>query len=310
VTALVSPRRAGQRENVAPVPRAASGSALRTSQRHPSRRAPVALACASGDDGGHDGDRQSARDRGLVVRPGAHDGRRPRERVRGGGVDVHLAALVEVALVAVRDHPRRQRIARLLILGRAARSGRARDVTTRIAGSALRAPAPYRARHVPDTVASTATVLGILLSCSGTSSGRGRQRLSLDFFTHLPTPVGEPGAGWPIAARRQRQAAARRRRRGGAGRLSRGVYLAEYDGGPWRSRCAIAADVLNGIPSIRDRITVYGLSSCRSATSPRSPEGSALGLLMIPSAAHHGGILRLVPDTLRDASLGSARRSG
>jgi len=45
------------------------------------------------------------------------------------------------------------------------------------------------------TVAATATVLGILLFLLGYLVWQGASALSLDFFTHLPTPVGEAGGG-------------------------------------------------------------------------------------------------------------------
>src|SRR5207244_52106 len=83
-----------------------------------------------------------------------------------------------------------------------------------------------------------------------------------------------------------------------------GVYLAEYDGGAVAFAVRYAADVLNGIPSIVIGITVYGLVVVPLGHFSTLAGGFALGLLMIPVVLRTTEeFLRLVPDSLRDASL-------
>ena len=154
------------------------------------------------------------------------------------------------------------------------------------------------------TVAATGSVLGILVFLLGYLVWQGASALSLDFFTHLPTPVGETGGGMANAlvgsAKLLLVAAAVGIPVGFLG----GVYLAEYEGGRVAFAVRYAADVLNGVPSIVIGITVYGLLVVPFGHFSTLAGGIALGLLMIPVALRTTEeFLRLVPDTLRDASL-------
>ena len=154
------------------------------------------------------------------------------------------------------------------------------------------------------TVAATASALGVLLFLLAYLVWQGAGALSLDFFTHLPTPVGEPGGGMANAlvgsAKLLLVAAAVGIPVGFLG----GIYLAEYDGGAIAFAVRYAADVLNGIPSIVIGITAYGLLVVPLGHFSTLAGGFALGLLMIPVALRTTEeFLRLVPDSLRDASL-------
>jgi len=154
------------------------------------------------------------------------------------------------------------------------------------------------------TVAATASALGVLLFLLAYLVWQGAGALSLDFFTHLPTPVGEPGGGMANAlvgsAKLLLVAAAVGIPVGFLG----GIYLAEYDGGAIAFAVRYAADVLNGIPSIVIGITAYGLLVVPVGHFSTLAGGFALGLLMIPVALRTTEeFLRLVPDSLRDASL-------
>jgi phosphate transport system permease protein len=59
----------------------------------------------------------------------------------------------------------------------------------------------YRRRRIVErvmftaTALATATTVGTLFFLLGYLVYMGGTSLSLDFFTHLPTPVGEPGGG-------------------------------------------------------------------------------------------------------------------
>ncbi|HZA34613.1 MAG TPA: hypothetical protein VE505_06785, partial [Vicinamibacterales bacterium] len=88
---------------------------------------------------------------------------------------------------------------------------------------------------------------------------RGVQALSLDFFTHMPTPVGEPGGGMANAIAGTLTVTAL-----GAifaipiGVIS-GIYVAEYRETRLAAVVRFAADTLNGVPSIVIGVFVYGL---------------------------------------------------
>src|SRR5439155_12378203 len=83
-----------------------------------------------------------------------------------------------------------------------------------------------------------------------------------------------------------------------------GIYLAEYGRGRFASWVRYAADVLNGIPSIVIGITVYAIVVRPMGHFSTLAGGLALGLMMIPvSLRSTEEFLRLVPDSLREASL-------
>ena len=168
----------------------------------------------------------------------------------------------------------------------------------------------YRRRRLLERV----MVIGTALAAGGTLSVlvfllaflayQGASSLSLSFFIHLPTPVGEPGGGMANAivgsAKLLLCAAAFGVPIGFFG----GVFLAEYGRGPIAFSIRYAADVLNGIPSIVLGVTVYALVVVPSGHFSTLAGGLALGLIVIPvSLRATEEFLRLVPDSLREASL-------
>ncbi|MEO7424575.1 MAG: phosphate ABC transporter permease PstA [Fibrobacteria bacterium] len=134
---------------------------------------------------------------------------------------------------------------------------------------------------------------------------RGLKRLDLDFFLHLPAPVGEKGGGMgngilgtvsmvliacgislPIS-------------------IMGAIYLAEYGK---RSRYAslvrFTADVLAGVPSIVTGIFVYQILVRRVHHFSSLAGGLALGIIMIPLVTRTTEeLLKLVPSALTEASL-------
>jgi phosphate transport system permease protein len=83
-----------------------------------------------------------------------------------------------------------------------------------------------------------------------------------------------------------------------------GVYLSEYGRGPIAFVVRYAADVLNGVPSIVIGVTAYALLVVPFKHFSTLAGGVALGLMMIPvSLRTTEEFLRMVPDTLREASL-------
>ena len=128
--------------------------------------------------------------------------------------------------------------------------------------------------------------------------------LNLDFFTHMPKPVGESGGGMANAI---------------AGTLILigiaalfavpigclcGIHLSEYPGTKFSSLVRFAADVLNGVPSIVVGIFAYGIVVLPVKRFSAIAGGVALGLLMIPIVVRTTEeLLRLVPGGLREGAL-------
>jgi len=155
-------------------------------------------------------------------------------------------------------------------------------------------------------LAGTAAVLVILplVVIFGFLLYQGSTAVNLDFFTHLPKPVGEVGGGMAnaivgtlilitLAA--------------GAGLplgILGGVYLAESRDRrlPWVVR--FLADVLNGVPSIVIGIFAYTLLVLPFRRFSALAGGLALGIIVIPIALRTTEeIVRLVPLSLREAGL-------
>ena len=154
------------------------------------------------------------------------------------------------------------------------------------------------------TAAAMATTLGVLFFLLGYLAYQGAASLSIDFFTHLPAPVGEPGGGMANAivgsAKLLLTAAAIGIPIGFLG----GVWLAEYGNGPLAASVRYAADVLNGVPSIVIGVIAYALLVVPVGHFSTFAGGVALGIMMIPVALRSTeDFLRLVPDALREASL-------
>jgi len=154
------------------------------------------------------------------------------------------------------------------------------------------------------TAAAMVTTLGVLLFLLGYIAWQGASSLSLAFFTRLPAPVGEPGGGMANAIVGSAKLLFTAALLGIPVGFLGGVYLAEYGRGAFAAWVRYAADVLNGIPSIVIGITVYALVVVPMHHFSTLAGGLALGLMMIPVALRATEeFLRLVPDSLREASL-------
>jgi phosphate transport system permease protein len=154
------------------------------------------------------------------------------------------------------------------------------------------------------TAIAAGVTLSVLFFLLGFLAYQGASSLSVAFFTHLPTPVGEAGGGMANAIV-------------GSGKLLLcaaavgipigflgGVFLAEYGGGPLAFVIRYAADVLNGVPSIVLGVTVYALVVVPAGHFSTLAGGLALALMIIPvSLRATEEFLRLVPTSLREAAL-------
>ena len=168
----------------------------------------------------------------------------------------------------------------------------------------------YRRRRLVERVMftlagiATASSIGILFFLLGYIAVHGLTALSLDFFTRLPAPVGEPGGGMANAIVGSAKILLVAALVGIPIGFVGGIYLAEYGRGGVAFWVRYAADVLNGVPSIVIGITVYALVVRPLGHFSTLAGGVALGLMMIPVALRATEeFLRLVPSSLREASL-------
>jgi phosphate transport system permease protein len=133
---------------------------------------------------------------------------------------------------------------------------------------------------------------------------QGLQALNVEFFTHMPVPVGETGGGMANAIVGTLMLTAI----GAAfaipiGVVS-GIYVAEYRESQLAGLVRFAADTLNGVPSIVVGVFVYGLVVLPFRQFSALAGGVALGVIMIPIITRTTDeLLRLVPNTLREGAL-------
>lgn len=134
--------------------------------------------------------------------------------------------------------------------------------------------------------------------------GQGIQSVNLDFFTRMPTPVGEPGGGMANAIVGTLMLT-------GLGSLfaipigiMSGVYMSEYAGSTLANVVRFAADTLNGVPSIVIGVFAYGIAVLPFKQFSALAGGLALGIMMIPIIARTTEeLLLLVPNTMREGAL-------
>ena len=132
----------------------------------------------------------------------------------------------------------------------------------------------------------------------------GVQSLNLDFFRHMPKPVGEPGGGMANAIVGTLILT-------GLGSLMAvpigimsGIYMSEYAGSRMASTVRFAAGTLNGVPSIVIGVFAYGIAVLPFKQFSAIAGGFALGIMMIPIIARTTEeLLLLVPSTMREGAL-------
>jgi phosphate transport system permease protein len=135
-------------------------------------------------------------------------------------------------------------------------------------------------------------------------ASKGAAGLSWDFFTKLPTPVGETGGGMTNAIVGTLLVAGIAGAIGIPLGIMAGIYLAEFGNNRFASVVRFSADVMAGVPSIVVGMFAYTLLVTSMKRFSALAGGVALAVLMLPTVARTTEeMLKLVPDTLREAAL-------
>lgn len=140
-------------------------------------------------------------------------------------------------------------------------------------------------------------ILGYLVYHGGTS-------INWDFFTKLPTPVGEAGGGMANAIVGSAKLLLLASAFGVPIGFFGGIYLAEFSGHKVAFVVRYAADLLNGVPSIVIGIFAYALVVLPFKHFSTLAGAFALGLMMIPITLRNTEEFLLgVPRALREGSM-------
>ena len=132
----------------------------------------------------------------------------------------------------------------------------------------------------------------------------GAKRLSWDFFTKLPTPVGETGGGMANAIAGSAKLLLIATLVGVPIGFLGGVYLAEFGGTTFSFVVRYVTDLLNGVPSIVIGIFAYTVIVLPQRHFSTLAGGQALGVMMIPIAVRSSEeFLRAVPISLREGAM-------
>lgn len=136
-----------------------------------------------------------------------------------------------------------------------------------------------------------------------TSKGIGG--VDWDFFTQLPKPVGERGGGMANAIVGTLELVGLAALIGIPPGILAGIYLSEFGDSRLGKVVRFAADVMSGIPSITVGLFVYSLIVLRTKQFSAWAGAVALAILMLPTITRTTDeLLRLVPESLREAALG------
>lgn len=133
---------------------------------------------------------------------------------------------------------------------------------------------------------------------------RGGGSVQIDFFTHMPKPVGEVGGGMANAIVGTAILVSLASLIGLPVGIGAGLYLAEHSGTRLADITRFLSDVLNGLPSI-----VMGIFAWQFLVRPLGHFSAwagavALAAMMVPQVARTTEeIVRTVPVSLREAAL-------
>ncbi|GFO63736.1 phosphate ABC transporter permease PstA [Geomonas paludis] len=132
----------------------------------------------------------------------------------------------------------------------------------------------------------------------------GVSSLSLDFFTHVPAPTGEPGGGMANGMFGSALMIAGASLIGLPIGILGAIYLSEFGGSKVSTVIRFAADVLSGTPSIITGMVAYTLLVVPMKGFSGLAGSVALAMIMIPIVLRTTEEqLKMVPGSLREASL-------
>jgi phosphate transport system permease protein len=147
-------------------------------------------------------------------------------------------------------------------------------------------------------------VVSILFMILGYLIYNGGHSLNLNFFTKLPTPVGETGGGMANAIVGSLKLLFIAALIGLPFGLMTGVYLAEFGGKMFSFVVRYTNDLLNGVPSIVIGIFAYSLVVLPVKHFSTLAGGVALAMMVIPVTVRSTEeFLRAVPGSMREAAM-------
>lgn len=172
-------------------------------------------------------------------------------------------------------------------------------------------PAPiYQRRRWTDRLMTLLTTLAVLVAVVPLFGIliyvliQGASVINWNFFSKLPTPVGEPGGGMLNALVGSTILVVLAAAIGLPIGLFSAVYLAEYGRGRLATAIRFVTEVLNGVPSIVIGIFAYAIVVRPLHHFSALAGGIALGLMMIPTVTRTAEeMIRMVPNSLREAGL-------
>ncbi len=133
---------------------------------------------------------------------------------------------------------------------------------------------------------------------------RGFGAINLDFFTQMPSPVGEPGGGVANSLVGSLILISIASLMGIPIGVFTGLFLAEYGNNSYARVIRFLTDVLNGLPSIVMGLFAYALLVIPMKSFSGLAGGVALCVLMIPVIVRTTEeVVKLVPNSLREAAL-------
>jgi phosphate transport system permease protein len=135
---------------------------------------------------------------------------------------------------------------------------------------------------------------------------RGAPALNLAFFTERPLPLGEAGGGVAPAILGTLMMMGVAALIGVPVGVGTAIYLAEYGRGQFASAVSYTIDLLAGVPSVVVGVFVWAVLVRNIFGSFSGLAGGiALAIIMVPIVTRTvEEMLRLVPDTYREAALG------
>ena len=134
---------------------------------------------------------------------------------------------------------------------------------------------------------------------------RGGRNINLDFFIHMPTPMGVAGGGVLSAIEGTLVVTFLAAIFAIPPGVLAAFYAARYPNTPLGVALRFSTDVLSGVPSIVVGLFAYAVIVVPMRHYSGLAGGAALAVLMLPTIIRTTEeMLKLVPGTLREASLG------